>query len=353
MASNALAASSQDTYNNAIKQFETFLRDNPELRIYKDGISDYHLGCYVAYLYQRNTINSYKKIEDYISSGVRPWHLRKGIDWRPLTERPSVRDVMAGAKRLLAPTTGSARKLPVTIFMMRQMRSLLQSTPKDRSIWAAMALAFNCVLRCANAMTPAAGNPKYGQPASTSAVPGMRLPPPKLPSVMRRCDVELVVGTGQPPMAWVSLYATKTIQDGSRILRVPVVPYPAVSADICPFCALLVYLTETPHTARRPRTEELFGWTTPTGWVKLSKPAFVARVKELLQQLGYDPSKLGGHSFRRGGATFAFGTAHLSAQHIMALGDWLSATFIDYCAIQDNLRLEGAQAMAAAAACAR
>ena len=322
MASNALAASSQDTYNNAIKQFETFLRDNPELRIY----------C------------------------VRPWHLvRKGIDWRPHIERPppSVRDVMAGAKRLLAPTTGSARKLPVTIFMMRQMRSLLQSTPKDRSIWAAMALAaFNCVLRCANAMTPAAGNPKYGQPASTSAVPGMRLPPPKLPSVMRRCDVELVVGTGQPPMAWVSLYATKTIQDGSRILRVPVVPYPAVSADICPFCALLVYLTET-HTARRPRTEELFGWTTPTGWVKLSKPAFVARFKELLQQLGYDPSKFGGHSFRRGGATFAFGTAHLSAQHIMALGDWLSATFIDYCAIQDNLRLEGAQAMAAAAACAR
>jgi hypothetical protein len=73
--------------------------------------------------------------------------------------------------------------------------------------------------------------------------------------------------------------------------------------------------------------------------------AFVAQFKSQLPYLGLDPARYAGHSFRRGGATFAFRCGAPPAQ-IKEQGDWKSAAYLLYLEFDDSARARMAALMA-------
>ena len=63
--------------------------------------------------------------------------------------------------------------------------------------------------------------------------------------------------------------------------------------------------------------------------VPLTFNSFDGLLRIVLSQANYDPSLFSGHSFRRGGATWAF-SCGFSSDAIKLLGDWKSDSFLLY-----------------------
>ena len=87
------------------------------------------------------------------------------------------------------------------------------------------------------------------------------------------------------------------------------------------------------------------------GRTPLTHRLFVDTLRYCLSKIGVDPSMFSGHSFRRGGATFAhrMGVPPLL---IKLMGDWSSdayMTYIEHCTPEDLARLPRALAKAIAA----
>ena len=65
---------------------------------------------------------------------------------------------------------------------------------------------------------------------------------------------------------------------------------------------------------------------------------FLVRLRECLSMLGYSPSSYAGHSFRRGGASFAFESG-IPIELIKMLGDWKSNSVLLYLTAPLKVRL--------------
>ena len=66
---------------------------------------------------------------------------------------------------------------------------------------------------------------------------------------------------------------------------------------------------------------------------------FVREVKKLLARIGLNPALYSGHSFRRGGATYAFNVGG-SPDLVQYLGDWASDAYRRYEQFSRARRLE-------------
>ncbi len=133
---------------------------------------------------------------------------------------------------------------------------------------------------------------------------------------------------------------SKTIQAGGRIHQVPIAPVP--NSPLCPlraFCALVALIPATPLAPA-------FSIPTPTGLVPMTKPQFVHVFRSCLTLLGLPAHLFSGHSFRRGGATWAFRTG-TQGELIKLLGDWRSDAYLKYLNTSLNDKLIVSQAMAA------
>ena len=332
---NALATSSKEKVTATQRRFTNYLHEY-SVTIGPGGISNDQLRYYIAFLFSSASINSMDTIHSYISMGVRTWHLDNGFPWVPLDERPTVKSVMAGARRLLAGSTGSRKKLPITLQMLDAIRLQIDfSNPMEVCWWTAALLAFFCLLRKANVAAPLRQN------ADAAAALRKGASSKYVPAAPTREDIRIDALTGK---LCLRLRNTKTIQNQERVLNIPIANI--ASHSLCPSAALKMYLR---NTAERPVQETLFGWYTQNGsWHVMNHDDFVKLFKRKLAATGIDPSAYAGHSFRRGGATFAFAQAGLQDLHIKALGDWVSSVFMRYCEVQEELRVKGAEAMAAA-----
>ena len=63
--------------------------------------------------------------------------------------------------------------------------------------------------------------------------------------------------------------------------------------------------------------------------VPLTHFSFLTKLKDSLKKIGIDPTQYSGHSFRRGGASFAF-QCEVPGELIQAQGDWKSDTYKRY-----------------------
>lgn len=327
--SEAYAFNSQDTIKVAERRFSNFLKEY-SINIGKDGISDADLRQYVIYLYSMKGITSYATIKNYITMGVRLYHMKRGMTWLPLDERPTVRFTLNGARRLMAGDTGMRKKLPITLPILERIRATLDlNNGRDLTFWTATLTAFFCLLRKANLCAP---------PPAIIAKRAQRHN--LLPAELLREDV-LRASDGT---LWLHLRTSKTNQCGERDVKLAI---PSIQANLlCPTAAMEQYLRITDG---RPLNSGLFGWWVQSGeWHQLDHPAYVRMLKESLRRIGLDPTAYAGHSLRRGGATFAFQHAALDPLIIKAMGDWVSAAFMKYCEVQQGLRRGGAQAMATA-----
>jgi hypothetical protein len=135
---------------------------------------------------------------------------------------------------------------------------------------------------------------------------------------LRRSDV--VIGERQ---LLVSIRWSKTIQFGDRILTLPLLAIPG--SPLCPIQAYNNMLDLVPAPA------ESFAFVLPSkkGLIPVSYSGLQSSLKKVLQTLGLDPQAYASHSFRRGGATWAF-KAKVPANLIQFHGDWKSDAYKRY-----------------------
>lgn len=137
----------------------------------------------------------------------------------------------------------------------------------------------------------------------------------------------------------VSVKWSKVIQFRERTLLIPLVSIP--SHALCPVHALRDFF----DTCQAPASSPAFVLPTATGLRSISYSSFTKHLKDLLRLAGLKPDNYSGHSFRRGGATYA---SSLGIPHelIQLQGDWASTAYLEYLARPLRQRLSLAQRVA-------
>jgi hypothetical protein len=257
-------------------------------------------------------------------SAIRYLHERMGYVWIPPSERFMVHRCMMGLKRLcLTPTK---RKLPITPALLMRMRlcpDIDWSTPVMVVIWGAMLIAFFCFLRKDNFTVEKAD---------------------AFNTRKHLCRGDVVFGRSDMTFTFRH---SKTNQFHARVHRTKAVHIPGHLLD--PMRAVINAFRVCPHaTASEPAfaVPSRDGGTTP-----LTHRLFVETLRYCLGKIGVDPSMFSGHSFRRGGATFAhrMGVPPLL---IKLMGDWSSdayMAYVEHATPEDLARLPRALARAIAA----
>jgi hypothetical protein len=198
------------------------------------------------------------------------------------------------------------------------------------AFWAAATTAFFCMLRKGNITATSKRGTAGGDRQAA-----------------RRKDF---VTTEDGEEYQLTLNATKTIQFQERTV---VLSLPALLPDpaICPTRAMHAYLA-----SRGPMgpDELLMQVREPAGtaggephWGPLTYTTFLALTKATIRKAGVDPDKYAGHSYRRGGATWAMAIG-IPIPAIKAIGDWKSEAYLLYCEITAQTRRAAAQQMAQA-----
>ena len=83
-----------------------------------------------------------------------------------------------------------------------------------------------------------------------------------------------------------------------------------------PFTCFLIHLLSPPNS-------EAFGWLQPQ-YLRFQCSTysfFMSKLKMILDKIGVDGTKYGSHSFRRGGASFAFESG-VPLELIKVMGNW-------------------------------
>ena len=76
----------------------------------------------------------------------------------------------------------------------------------------------------------------------------------------------------------------------------------------------------------------------------LSYNVFLSKLRQILSLLGYNPSSYAGHSFRRGGASWAYQSG-VRTELIKLQGDWKSEVYQKYLELPLQSRVSLAMAM--------
>ena len=313
-----IADSTRRTYHTGVKAYMRFSAFfHPHQRPFP--ASDGALASFVTFQSQSC---GYTTLKNYLYA-IREYHLARGFAFEPLALRHVVLWTLRGVRRLRSEV--AQPKQAMTLEILRcifRMASSAGALPNSlHSVWAAILVGFYGMLR--------KDNLTRGKVHSVLPTHGLR-----------RGDVSfgtLASGTG---VAWLRVRMAKNNQFGERTHLVPLV---ACGGALCPVAALRRHVLDYPAPPESP----LF-LVSPGGGhrpVPLSHTTFVSRMKAMLRDAGYDPSRFAGHSLRRGGATLAFSLG--SPVHLIQLqGDWLSDVVYRYNEVSPASRLVLPTAMA-------
>ena len=116
---------------------------------------------------------------------------------------------------------------------------------------------------------------------------------------------------------------TKTIQFGQHCLQLPLLPIPG-----SPFCPIRAYRDMCRLIPGKPHQPAFMVWK-GANKVAYSYPQWQKRFKHLLACTGHDHTKFSSHSFRRGGASFAF-QAGVPDETVKLIRNWRSDSFYKY-----------------------
>lgn len=269
--------------------------------------------CHYAALLARSL--KYNSIKQYLNI-VRILHLEWGFP-NPLLDNFHLRCVLQGIRRQLGDVI--RRKLPITPPLLKVILSKLDiACALDSVVWAACLTLFFGLLRRSNLM-----------PRSPSSFDTSRH--------LRRQDI-----TFHPWGARLHIRWTKTIQYGERCLSIPL---PRLVGNVlCPVAALFRAVNLTASASPDGPALVL---PSSQGFPPLTSRVFVNRVRECLQAGQVDPVLYSGHSFRRGGATWAYKVG-VDIETIRQLGDWRSTAFRDYVMIDNDTLVNAVKQMQSA-----
>lgn len=285
----AFADSTKQAYKSHLKKYFNFCT---ALNISPAPITSTSLVRYAAYL--ASTL-SYSSIGKYLNI-IRIIHRELGLP-NPLEDNYALNVVLKGIKK----TKGGSvsRKLPITPQILLCIRASLTLTkPKDVLFWAACLVSFFGLFRKSNVVPK---SPSTFQPMKHFTVGDIYKCPEGLSLRVR----------------W-----SKTIQFQERSFDVPL-PF-LFNHPLCPVTALINLLKL--HQPRDPHAP-LFSFGSVSS--VLTQASFVSQLRHHLQSSGVAPDSYSGHSFRRGGASWAF-EAGLPGEVIQSLGDWKSQAYLLY-----------------------
>ena len=206
--------------------------------------------------------------------------------------------LLKGTKRVLG--AAHRQKLPITPAILRQLFKQIDFTlPLEVTFWAACLVAFFSFFRKSNLLVK----------SITSFDSNLHLC--RRDATFSEDGVTLAV-------RW-----SKTIQYRQRVLHIPLPRIPG--SPLCPAQTLILAL----RLCNSPPSAPLFTYPTRTGWLPLTVQVFQDKLHKYLRQLNINPSDYSGHSFRRGGASFAL-ECGLPSEVIKAQGDWASNAYENY-----------------------
>ena len=269
------------------------------------------LSLYAAYLARRLC---YKSVKQYMNI-VRILHLEWGLG-NPLADNFHLHTTLQGIRRHKGDIT--CRKAPITPQLLLLLQNQLNlSTPKDACLWAAALLMFFGLLRRSNVLPPSRG----GFDADRH---------------LRRCDVSFSSEGTSVRVRW-----SKTIQFRERELLLPL---PRIcNHPLCPTTALFHAFRLSPEA---PPQGPALVYPVDGRLAALTSIQFVELIKAKLQ--GHCPVQdIAGHSFRRGGACWAYSTG-VPIDTIRQLGDWRSNAYTDYTICDTSMLREAERVMSLA-----
>ena len=213
----------------------------------------------------------------------------------PLESNYQLSCVTKGIKRQLGDSV--SRKSPITPeILLSLLRHLDLHNEFDCNFWAICLCAFFCMLRRSNLMPPSKG----------------KFDPVRH---LRRCDILF-----RKDGVFLHVRWTKTIQFRDRTLTLPLPRIP--NSPLCPSQAIYMALSKANSDPRGP------AFVLSDSSV-ITVTQFIHKLKHLLERLGLDASAYAGHSFRRGGASWAFQKG-VSVETIRQIGDWRSQSYQKY-----------------------
>ena len=309
----ANATGTVNTSNSATRSFLLYLEltDQRE-EVDRSGVSDDALAGFCMWAVRGDAI-SYRTLRNYISMGVRVYLLENNLEWVPVSQRYHVCKTLKSIRRLKGDVTSPV--LAVSIEVLSEMASMTRlDSPCGACMNAAMSTAFFLILRKGNICDAKMDSTNTRQPIKRKQL----------------------VWYNDEGRYWIKIVHTKTIQFQEKVLWLPVPCFPSLP-DICPTQALNRHLT-----INNPGMEDnLFSYSGKP----LSYRTFVTQFKSLLAKCGIDHKNFGGHSFRRGGATWMFSVLKLPAELIKVMGDWKSQAFQLYTNVTTSFKLEAVDAM--------
>ena len=291
-----------------IRSYQTFC----ELRTLQSfHISAQSISLYITYLVTQK--RAYSTILNHLSSLK---HAQKFAGYYELTWSSDYHFqlLLLGVKRFLGQAV--SRKSAITPSILHAAcNSFDFSIPLHAAMWALFLVAFFTFLRKSNLLPD---NKRQISPKVINWAP--------------------LVFTSSGTNIHVS--ATKTIQCQQRSLVLPIPSLPG--SRLCPTLALRHPLSLNPG----PSSVPLFTVLTRSGLQPITYRQFFTFLSWVVSRLHLDPSLFSPHSFRRGGATFAF-DCHIPFEIIKLQGDWQSDAYLVYLQLSQQQKQRACHEMAA------
>ena len=124
---------------------------------------------------------------------------------------------------------------------------------------------------------------------------------------------------------------SKTIQFREREILIPLPR--ATGSALCPVTAIIQAFSFTKHAPSDCQASPV-----SLQWQPFTYHLFLSKLREVLYATGLDASMYGTHSFRRGGASFAFQSG-IPIELIKILGEWKSSAVLLYLTAPLNIRI--------------
>jgi hypothetical protein len=205
-----------------------------------------------------------------------------------------------------ADTRGPNQKWPIRPKdLIRMKRALIMSNPKHRIFYTAALLCFDTFLRSGQVAPKSATKFAEGYNISRS-------------NLTRTKHGYSLVFT-----------KTKTIQDRSRTLEIEIVDAKSPFSPVPYLDYMLKHLS--------PKSGSVFAYKTGNRTWTLTYRRFIEMTKMVMGKLGHESASYAGHSYRRGGATWAFKSG-VPLPVIKDMGDWRSDAVLLYIVIDSEQR---------------
>ena len=308
------AAFAEGTHKNLLTQWKAFLVFCDQYQYQAMPVSTDMICLYAQYL--ANKLKSPQTVRKYVN-GVRV--LQVLVD-QPIEafRLQDMRLTFRGLARLRQHQPKRAQAITPEM-LCRMHRFLDSSNALDLVVWAAILVAFFCMLRESN----------YVPESQKSFDKSKQL-----------CREDIAVG---PDCLLVHIKWSKTIQLAKRTLHIPILAIP--NSPICPVHAFQQMVDRVPAGPDNPA----FCVQTKQGLRPLTYRVFQARLKQLVHKSGWVAAAFSSHPLRRGGASLAY-KAKVPGELIKVQGDWASDAYLAYLSIPLEQRIQVATQLSEAAA---